>query len=264
MLKFIVMSDLHLVSESELSHSIDTNERLVGAIKYINSMHSDAAFCILNGDLVDLGDTGAYSQLKIALQKLEIPVYFTLGNHDNAEAFEQVFGADKTVFDHAIVADDHHILVLNSQDDGKVTGRLDEGQLAWLKAELNRARGKPVMLILHHPIGNMGIGLDFLKLQNPEPLLALLKAHGDVRQVISGHFHVSASGVVDGIPVTTIAGNHYSFAPFSDPDISDMTRVDGPGEIGVVLSDAETTMVHFDKFLDKNSPMPSELFVWNG
>jgi len=212
MLKFIVMSDLHLVSESELSHSIDTNERLVGAIKYINSMHSDAAFCILNGDLVDLGDTGAYSQLKIALQKLEIPVYFTLGNHDNAEAFEQVFGADKTVFDHAIVADDHHILVLNSQDDGKVTGRLDEGQLAWLKAELNRARGKPVMLIL----------------------------------------------------VTTIAGNHYSFAPFSDPDISDMTRVDGPGEIGVVLSDAETTMVHFDKFLDKNSPMPSELFVWNG
>lgn len=264
MLKFIVMSDLHLVPEGDFSHSIDTHARLVEAISYINTAHNDAAFCILNGDLVDLGDVGAYSELKKTLKALKIPVYLTLGNHDDAGAFEEVFGTKMAVFDHAIEADGQHILVLNSQDHGKVTGRLEEAQLAWLKSELVRARGKPVLLILHHPIGDFGIGLDFLKLQNPEPLIALLKEHGDVRQVISGHIHTSVTGVIEGIPMSTIAGNHYSFAPFSDPGISDMTRIDGPGEIGVVLSDAKSTIVHFDKFHDKNSPMPSELFVWNG
>lgn len=264
MLKFIVISDSHLMPEGQLSNSIDTNARLVAAVNYVTTTHSDAAFCIMNGDLVDMGDVDAYSALKSILKTLKIPVYFTLGNHDDARAFETVFGADMAVFDHVIEADGQHILVLNSQDQGKVTGRLEEAQLAWLEAELTRAKGKPVLITLHHPIGNFGIGLDFLNLQNPEPLLALLKDHGDVRQVISGHIHTTATGVIEGIPVTTLAGNHYSFAPFSDPDISDMTRIDGPGEIGVVLTDAKSTIVHFDKFHDKNNAMPSELFVWNG
>ena len=54
-LKFIVLSDLHLVSEGRTSKTLDTAMRLSIGIKAINSRHSDADFCILAGDLADSG-----------------------------------------------------------------------------------------------------------------------------------------------------------------------------------------------------------------
>jgi len=264
MFKFIVMSDLHLVPRGKVSHSIDTTDRLERAISHINSTHSDAAFCVLNGDLADHGDTKAYQQLRTQAEKLTMPVYFTLGNHDDAAAFRGVFDPEQSDFDHAIEIEGQTVIVLNSQDPGKVTGILSDGQIAWLQARLAEAKGQPVTLILHHPIGDLFTGLDMLRLKNPEPLIALLKDHGAVRQVISGHVHMTTTGVLDGLPVTTLSGNHYSFSPFSHADIADMTRIDGPGELAVVLSDAAKTVVHFDKFLDKNEAMSNDLFIWDG
>lgn len=264
MFKLIVMSDLHIVPSGELSHSIDTFDRLQKAVAHINRFHSDAELCILNGDLADHGDVAAYQQVKDALIELKTPVVFTLGNHDDAEAFEQVFGADDAVFDHSLAIADHQVIVLNTRDPGKTAGILTQDQEGWFEAEMMRATGKPVIIVLHHPIADQGIGTDFLRLQNPERLIAACKKHGGVRQVISAHIHTTCCGMVDGVPVATLAGNHYNFSPFSDPDISDMVRTEGPGELAVILTDAVQTTLHFDKFADGNAPMDAKLFVWKG
>lgn len=264
MLKFIVVSDCHLVPPGDRSHSIDTFERLEKAVEMIVDRHADAAFLVLNGDLVDHGDIAAYERLQDALSRLPMKCYFTLGNHDNAQNFRQVFGAEHAVFDHVISADDHRIIVLNTQDEGKVSGILDDAQLTWLNSELKLAKGHPTILVLHHPIAEMGTGTDFIRLQNAEEIFDSLKAHGDIRQIISGHVHATTTGMIHGIPFSSIGGNHYAFDSFSSPEIGDMARIEGPGQMGVVLSDAQSTVLHFENFWDKNDVMSPEHFTWKG
>ena len=62
-LKFVVMSDLHLVREGETSMSLDTAERLEAAVACLNDRYADADFVIIAGDLADEGEAEAYGQL---------------------------------------------------------------------------------------------------------------------------------------------------------------------------------------------------------
>ena len=55
MLKFIVISDTHIVPQNEVCNGLDSFKRFELAIESINKDHSSADFCILNGDI---GDTG--------------------------------------------------------------------------------------------------------------------------------------------------------------------------------------------------------------
>lgn len=264
MLKFIVLSDLHLVPQGELSHSIETMARLERALEMIAARHSDADFLVLNGDLADHGDIGAYERLKSAMEQVRLPAYYTLGNHDNAANFATVFGAQHAVFDHVIEAGDQRVIVLNSQHEGHVAGKLEPEQLEWLSQALDAASGLPVTVVLHHPVFKLGIGTDFIRLANEEALLTRLAAHGNVRQVISGHVHCSTTALVHGIPCSTVAGNHYNFDAFSAAEIGDMTRREGPGQMAVVLSDENSTVLHYEDFWTRHDAMDPKHFIWNG
>ena len=59
-LKTIVLSDLHLLPEGELSLGLDTAVRLRIGVATINARHSDADFCVIAGDPADLGQKVAY------------------------------------------------------------------------------------------------------------------------------------------------------------------------------------------------------------
>lgn len=260
--KIIVMSDLHLVASGKKSHEIDTIHRLSLALDHISEFHSDAQACVFAGDLADHGEPGAYEQLRDALKDYPIPVYFTLGNHDDRASFISVFGADQARFDHSFAVGAHQVIVLDSQDPGKVSGDLDASQLAWLEAELAAAKDRPVIVVLHHPVVDLCTGLDFILLKDSGPLLSRLAAHGNVQQVISGHVHFPTSGITQGVPFATLGGNHYGFQAFSSTNIADMSRTEGPGQIGVLILCENATVLHFDNFLDRHRVMDPALFVW--
>ncbi|MEM8569513.1 MAG: phosphodiesterase [Pseudomonadota bacterium] len=258
MLKFVVISDLHLVPEGALSRGIDTGERLERAIAHVNALHSDAAFCVFAGDLTDDGDVPSYRRLASMLEDLKPPCWMTLGNHDNRPAFLEVF--DETQLssarrvDLALDAKGYRVILLDTMEEGTDAGILRSEQINWLEGALDHAAGKPVVVVLHHPICALGTPLDTMCLQDPAPLLAALRRHGDVRQVISGHVHMSATGSCEGIPFTTISGNHYSMAPRLGGPISSMPRMEGPGQIGVVLAWPDRVVVHHESFFDRHLP----------
>ena len=59
-LKFVVMSDLHVMPEGELSVTLDTGARLEQAVEAVIARYGKADFCILAGDLADTGHPAAY------------------------------------------------------------------------------------------------------------------------------------------------------------------------------------------------------------
>ena len=265
-MKLIVLSDLHLMIPDEAETDLGNHARLDAAIDRINGVYSDADLVVFAGDLADRGKNLApYQDLKAALTRLDPPHALTIGNHDSRENFTAVFGTDHSDeggwIQSAWDLGETRVKVLDSVSTQPASppykgaqsplGELCQGRLTWLQARLDEARGRPVLVILHHPPLQLGISSDFIALQDPEALIDLLQSHGNVRQVISGHIHMTTTALHQGIPFTTIAGHHSTTAEDFGTK-KNKRRREGPAQMAVVFSGPQLTTVHFDNYVDHN------------
>jgi len=259
-LKFIVMSDLHLLPESELSFMLDTGARLERAIDAVIARHGDADFCVLAGDLADLGQPAAYEYLKTIIARLPIPVHITLGNHDRRPSFIDVFGtefldAETGKLDKVIDIKGYRVIVLDSSEPGRVDGVLEAVQIDWLRTRLAEVLDRPVIVILHHNANALHIRSDDIRLLEPAAFIDALKTHPDIRQVIAGHVHITSTASWHGLPFTTLAGGHYSVSFEVDQPEAPIRRIEGPGQMAVVIGTPDRTTVLFDDFIDANATL---------
>ncbi len=256
-LKFVVLSDLHLVRHGAVSMTLDTAERLEQAVGCINERYADADFCIIAGDLADEAEAEAYERLKAIAGGIQIPTYITLGNHDDRATFLAVFGeewADETgKVNHVIDAKGYRVIVLDSSEPGRVDGVLTALQMDWLRAHLAEAADMPVIVVLHHNANALHIEADTIKLLDDAPFIAALKTHNDIRQVIAGHVHLTSTAIYHGIPFTTLAGGHYSVSFNADQPRTPFKSLTGPGQMAVVLGTPHSTTVLFEDFIDGNA-----------
>lgn len=255
-LKFVVMSDLHLVPEGELSLTLDTGARLEQAIDRVIARYGDADFCILAGDLADLGELAAYERLKTLLERMPIPVHLTLGNHDDRLNFLSVFGAHHAAetgkLDKVIDCKGYRVILLDSSEAGRVDGVLEASQIDWLLARLAEAIDRPVVVVLHHNANALHINADTIRMLEPDAFIGALKTHPDIRQVIAGHVHLTSTASWRGLPFTTLAGGHYSVGFVVDQPEADFPRLTGPGQMAVVIGTPDRTTVLFEDFIDGN------------
>lgn len=257
-LKFVVMSDLHIMPKGELSMTLDTGERLERAVDAVIARHADADFCVLAGDLADLGQPAAYEHLKTIIARLPIPVHITLGNHDDRPSFLDAFGqnfASKETgkVDKVIDIKGYRIIVLDSSEPGRVDGVLEDAQIAALRVWLAEAVDRPVIVILHHNANALHIGSDTIRLLEPTAFIDALKTHPDIRQVIAGHVHLTSTATWHGLPFTTLAGGHYSVDFNVDQPEVPVRRLTGPGQMAVVVATPDRTTVLFEDFIDGNT-----------
>lgn len=181
------MSDLHLVVPGQLSHSINTTARLDQAVAHINEFHSDAAFCILAGDLTDFGDAASYARLADHIAPLGMPVHMTLGNHDDRAAFAAQFGADKlanTGFSDAIIDDPsgYRVIILDTLIADTDVGDLAPEQLQFLQSALDTAHDRPVIIVMHQNPAALGVPMDFIRFGNADDFAAIAGSHPDGRR----------------------------------------------------------------------------------
>ncbi|MEL6100371.1 MAG: metallophosphoesterase [Pseudomonadota bacterium] len=279
MLKFVVLADIHIVPERQVSHGLDTLDRLNQAVSYVNEIHGDAEFVVFAGDLADRGEAEAYARFKTAIAPLTPPVHLTLGNHDHRPTFLETFPGLATEtgnVDHVVDAGGYRTIVLDSSDpELRGAGRFEASQINWLKARLAEVPDMPVVIVMHHNIQPLGVQTDFIILEDPDVFSEALKTHNDVRQVISGHVHMTTSGSFNGIPFCTFAGAHYNIEPMltsrSGPVpaergpgyLSPVPRREGPGQLAVVLCGPDTVVVHMENFLDRHLVLAPGLFAWS-
>ncbi|MEO0544196.1 MAG: metallophosphoesterase [Pseudomonadota bacterium] len=262
--KIIVLSDLHLMNPADPDRDLGNHQRLETAISRINDVYADTDLVVFAGDLADRGKyLEPYHDVKDALTRLVPPYALTIGNHDSRESFQAVFGQahcdDNGFVQSAHNLDGTHVIVLDSMcerppPDGfrgarSPEGEFCEGRLAWLRHRLNEAKGRPTIIILHHPPLQLQITSDRMALQNPEPFVDMLVAHGDIRQVISGHIHMTTTAILRKVPFTTVAGSFSTTA--EDFGLREgKRRHEGPAQMAVVFSDETQTTVHFDNYVD--------------
>ncbi len=264
MLKFAVMSDLHIVPPGEVSHGLDTAARLRAAVRSVNENHADIDFCVLAGDLADRGDAAAYEVLKDIVGELQVPCHIGLGNHDHRAVYLEVFGqdhADENGFvQRAIDAGGYRVILLDTSEPGLVEGVLCERRLGWLSARLREGMDRPVIIILHHHANDLFMPVDRIKLASAARFADTVKIHPDVRQVIAGHVHRQTAGFWRGLPMTTISGNHYDVSAHLDGMPGRQKNLEGPAQYGVVLANEDGVVVHFHDYIHRYIELADGLF----
>lgn len=187
----ILMTDLHLVDPGKSSDAAAHAARIGACLDRAADKVPDAAFCILAGDLTDAGEIGAYDWLRHKLETLPFPVVPMLGNHDDREAFREIFdisGDPGGYIQSVRQLGDMRLVFLDTLDAGSGAGVLCRERLDWLKRQLGG--GGDVSLFMHHPPCDIGDPvLDPIKLSNADDLASLLLKHGNVRNIFFGHIH---------------------------------------------------------------------------
>lgn len=256
-MKFIQITDLHMVPAGETLYGLDPAERLGACVADINAQHGDAAFAIVTGDLAHVGDAEAYARLRQLLSPLAMPCHLLIGNHDRRTTFRESF-PDAAVDDEGFVQFTVEtpagvVIALDTNEPGHHHGVLCAARLRWLGEAIARAGDRAIHLFMHHPPFAVGIKrMDRIALQDSDAFAAVVCGRPNIRHLYFGHLHRPMGGSWRGIPFTNIPGiNHQVALDFVLED-----KVPGshePPVYGVVFATPDTTIVHMRQFLDRTA-----------
>lgn len=258
MLKFIHLTDTHLLALGRSIYGTDPAWRLERAIQSINAHHGDAAFVMITGDLAHWGEPAAYDALAEKLGQLHPPVRLAIGNHDDRVAFRTRFADTPATpngfVQYAFDAGGLRHVVLDSNEPGVSWGVFCEQRAAWLASELESSGQSPVHVYIHHPPFAVGIpSMDRISLLDATPLRNVLLHHrARIRHLFFGHVHRPMAGSWMGIPLSTVRGTNHQVALRLD-DTDQIAGSHEQPQYAVVLADAEKTVVHLHDFDDASA-----------
>lgn len=258
-MKLIWMSDLHFEPTSTVSSVVDPAERIQLVIDEINTLHTDAAYCVISGDLVDSGDPDHYPPLKTILEQIRIPLLPLVGNHDNRDALATVFetplfetnsDTDSGFVQYVVDTPDGRLIFLDTQTAGEGHGTLSDERYAWLEKVLVDAGDTPCYIFMHHPPAKLGLGvLDEICLADHEKFIAFLGGFQNVKHLFAGHVHRPISASISGIPLTIMPSTRV-LAPLPYPawDWSEFEPTSEAPMYGIVHIEDGNAIVQYKQF----------------
>lgn len=254
-MKFIQVTDPHLVTRGNTLHGLNPVERLETCLEDINKNHQDAEICIVTGDLAHGGETDTYRDFHSCISKLEVPFKLMVGNHDRRAHLLDVFpdvavddnGFIQTTFDTSA----GRFFLLDTVEEGKAWGSYCEDRINWLRRSLNDAGEKPVYLFMHHPpfdvgipcVDRIGLGADGAKVGD------VLSSYDNIRHLFFGHVHRPITGSWRGIPFSTLRGTNHQ-VPLDFAPLDYVPKSHEPPAYAVVFLEEEQTTVHMHDYLD--------------
>ncbi|WP_350334275.1 phosphodiesterase [Coralliovum pocilloporae] len=252
--KIIWLSDPHFIADGlVLGH--DPRQRLSAVISHINAHHSDAAFCVISGDMVNRGSPEDYAALAEHLQQLTIPYYPLVGNHDDRALFRASLALPASVTDdfiqYEVEVGNRLILALDTQKAGSGAGLYCEERQAWLRQTLERAGDRRVILFMHHHPVPLGLPMqDTEGLENGAEFMELLSAYRDrIDYLCIGHVHRPITGIVNGFPLATMRSVLYQ-APAPEPawDWNSFRPAEEAPNMGVLRLSSTGVLLHYHQF----------------
>ncbi len=126
-------------------------------LKEIQTLDPCPEFIIFGGDMVETGMDWEYEIFKETIEKLPIPIYPCLGNHETRwtedlyQSYIQSFYPCPRYYSFDFKG--IHFVILDSTIYAQAYGHIETNQLKWLKKDLESLSPEdPVVIVSHHPL----------------------------------------------------------------------------------------------------------------
>lgn len=235
MLTFVHISDTHLHIDRAFSTDWGPYPPYIGAqalVKAINNLPFVPDFILHTGDVAFDPFPNVYTQIQKLMDQLKAPVYYLVGNHDDAEQMQRELLNSETVqpelyYERSINGVQMVCLDSNCLENPEHhTGLISDEQLEWLDAICSQPDDRPLIVAVHHNPILMGVPwLDqTMVLENGEQFhKILLKAQSRLRGVFFGHIHQNIDVYRDGILYTSVGSPWVQFESFPIPENTAVT-----------------------------------------
>lgn len=240
--RVLQLTDLHLFAEPDgRLREVPTRASLVDVLELVRSDYPVFDRLVLTGDLADDERKETYEIVREMLGEWIPHVLLIPGNHDNRAAIREVFFDRVPAGDGPITFDERlgawRLIGLDSHVPGEIPGRIDAGQLDWLRERLAEDAERPTAVFVHHPpVSINSAWLDRIGLENPAPLMELIEGSPQVRLVVCGHVHMEHAGRIGGAEFLATPSTCLQFKPGADEPTYDAVppgfRVFDLGPIG--------------------------------
>ncbi len=192
-MKVIQISDTHLFSDDGRDiFGVKSNIKFKEVMdKIIAEDSSDTDMIFLTGDISQDETTESYQKIADHLSKLNIPIYWIPGNHDDLTQIETVFQDVKNFNRNTYLSlPDWHLIFLNTKIEGREDGELSQSELAMLSNELAASPPhKKIAIVMHHHPAPVGTPLiDHYILKNTNEFWDIVTGT-KTELIICGHVH---------------------------------------------------------------------------
>jgi len=224
---FVFMTDIHV------AYDRNANKGLMQAVDEINKLSPD--FVITGGDnIMDAlsqnwqHSDSLYNLYSDIVKNLKMPIYHGMGNHEIFGLYKES-GVDSTQEDYgkkmyekrlekpyySFDYKNWHFVMLDGigfTPDRHYYGVIDSAQVAWLKADLEKAGpNKPVAVVTHIPLLSVGAqimeeptkGFDKSSIVTNSPDIRNILERYNVKVVLQGHLHFLEDIQYNGIHYIT-------------------------------------------------------------
>lgn len=210
-IKFVQVTDAHFGANKPY------REQVMSSLVQDINKQKGISFVVFTGDNIDEPRAEDLIAFMKYLRKLKVPYYIVLGNHDvfksgnlSKERYNEIVRANnifwlRRKWNYAFHKKGYTFLVVDGAKEvipGPV-GYYRADTLAWIDRQLTKNKRHPVVIFQHFPILNSPeFGSARMKTHGtyqPEKYYEVLNKHDNVLAVVSGHFHVNAETMKDGI-----------------------------------------------------------------
>ena len=201
------LTDIHIGFDPEARPEELNRTRFRAALARVIASPNDPDLLVLSGDLTDHGDRESFEKIADLLDEAPCPILPMVGNHDTREGLLHAFpdcpragGFVQYVVEQAGLA----IICLDTLESGRHGGGFCTSRRDWLRAELDKARDKPVVIFMHHP--PVISGIDWMDPASDESWVATfgeaVAGHeGHILAIHCGHLHRPLATSFRGIPL---------------------------------------------------------------
>ncbi|MBR9921078.1 MAG: metallophosphoesterase [Bacteroidetes bacterium] len=188
-MKIIQLTDLHIPGPDDDAHGVDVRQNFLHLLDAIKEVKPDQL--IITGDLCHTAPVrSTYTWIGEQLDKLEIPVSFLSGNHDDPTMLAEELGVESYLNDGELYGtldwNGADVLFLDTSP-----GKMSTEQKAWLRRTLSESN-RPNLIFMHHP--PVLAGVPFMDQKHPfkerEELAEIFEQTARHSFVFCGHYHV--------------------------------------------------------------------------
>ena len=191
MLRLLQLTDTHIVTDPDSSlYGINTTHSLEQVLDHIQQHAVKADAVLVTGDLVHDEGEAAYRKLQQILSRLQVPVHYLPGNHDNADVLHACLPNSPASGLYHFTALNWLVVMLDSSAPELVEGYMRPEILTDLHAILDANRHRHILIAVHHhPVKTGSEWMDRIGISNGDDFITLLQNYPNVKLVINGHIH---------------------------------------------------------------------------